>query len=119
MSCEHRRTYGMGEIEMDEIFDNLINEAIDEAIDETIKELEVSESHKEKPKRQMAKFYAVIVASDAQFEFVVVADDKRDLKAQIESLQKKYEDKGMSISINTIIKGHEVKFNETMAIEFL
>ena len=75
--------------------------------------------NEERPKRQMAKFYAVIVASDMQFDCIVVADDKRNLKAKIESLQKKCDDDGMSFSISSIIKGHEVKFKETKAIEFL
>jgi hypothetical protein len=75
--------------------------------------------NEEKPKRQMAKLYAVIVASDSQFDCVVVADDKKDLQAKINKLEQTYSDKDMTFSITALIKGHEVQFRETKTIEFI
>lgn len=73
----------------------------------------------QKPKRERAKYFAVIVASDSQFDCVISAEDKKDLEKQIAKLTAEYDGKGMDFSIANIFKGHEVSFKETKAIEFL
>lgn len=73
----------------------------------------------EKPKRERSKYFAVIVASDSQFDCVIIAEDKKDLEKQIAKLTVEYDSKGMDFSIANIFKGHEVSFKETKAIEFL
>ena len=72
-----------------------------------------------KPTRERAKFFATIVASDSQFDCIISASNENELQKEIDKIYLYYEEKGMSFSIASIIKGHEVKYKESKSVRLL
>lgn len=72
-----------------------------------------------KPKRERAKLFATIVASDSQFDCIISASNENELQKEIDNIYLQYEEKGMSFSIASIIKGHEVKYKESKSVRLL
>jgi hypothetical protein len=69
--------------------------------------------------RKSQIIFAVIVDENSIFDCVITAADKKDFKLQMDRMDELYKENNKRYSIVSIIKGHEVEFKETKAIEFL
>lgn len=72
-----------------------------------------------KPTRERVKLFATIVASDSKFDCIISASNENELQKEIDKIYLYYEEKGMSFSIASIIKGHEVKYKESKSVRLL
>lgn len=70
-----------------------------------------------KTKKRASKYYAVTCVG-VDFHAILEAQNKKELRSQIENLSLKLAEEGSSLIVTAIIKGIDIQFKEKTTVEF-